>query len=151
VALINANDEAQSLTLADLVGKTVRLHPIQAASADPIVRTSSFNASTGAFFVPARTAAVFISPRAVADQVGLLIGDVNALMTAGALSAGNANALAKKLEAARRAIQRGDSASARDALASFISQVNAFKKSGALTADQASALIAEAQAIVAQL
>lgn len=36
------------------------LHPIQAASADPVVQTTSFDPVTGAFTVPGRTTAVFV-------------------------------------------------------------------------------------------
>ena len=40
VALINANDESQSFSIPDLAGKTFRLHPVQASSHDPVVRTA---------------------------------------------------------------------------------------------------------------
>ncbi len=38
------------------------LHPVQALSQDPVVRTSKFQSSTGTFTIPARTTAVFIEP-----------------------------------------------------------------------------------------
>jgi hypothetical protein len=38
------------------------LHPIQAISGDPVVRTSKFQWATGTFTVPARTTAVFVQP-----------------------------------------------------------------------------------------
>jgi len=38
------------------------LHPVQVGSGDPVVRTASFDASRGAFRVPARTTAVFVEP-----------------------------------------------------------------------------------------
>ncbi|WP_245641922.1 pullulanase-type alpha-1,6-glucosidase [Nonomuraea candida] len=41
-------------------GRRVALHPVQAGSADPVVRTSSFDPATGALTVPARTVAVFV-------------------------------------------------------------------------------------------
>ena len=151
VALINANDESQSFPISDLAGKTFRLHPVQASSHDPVVRTASFTSATGTFFVPGRTASVFVSPRPIDAQIALLIGDVDALVAAGALKAGPGNALDSKLDAARRAYLRGDLQTARDDLNDFISQVRALVKPGRLTAEQGNALIAEAQSILSQL
>jgi hypothetical protein len=59
VVLFNATDEPQSFTMAAATGAGFRLHPVQAASADGVVRQSSFDASSGTFSVPARTTAVF--------------------------------------------------------------------------------------------
>ncbi len=59
-SLINANDEAQAFTVGDLAGAEVVLHRIQANSADPIVRTATFDDATGTFTVPGRTTAVFV-------------------------------------------------------------------------------------------
>jgi pullulanase-type alpha-1,6-glucosidase len=151
VALINANDEEQDFSIPDLTGKALRLHPVQTSSSDPVVRTASFDSATGTFFVPARTAAVFISPRPLDAQIALLIGDVEALVAAGALNHGQGNALESKLEAARRALARGDLQKARDDLNAFIKQVEALMKNGPLTGEQGNPLIEEAQAIRAQL
>jgi pullulanase len=60
VVLFNANDEAQSFTDAALSGKRFALHPEQAASSDPIVRSASYNQASGTFTIPARTTAVFV-------------------------------------------------------------------------------------------
>jgi pullulanase len=55
MVVINASDDPRTL---DLLGnETWTLHPVQAASADPVVRTATHGAS--GFFVPARTTAVF--------------------------------------------------------------------------------------------
>ena len=151
VALINANDEAQTFPIPDLAGKTFRLHPVQASSHDPVTRTASFASATGTFFVPGRTASVFLSPRPLDAQIALLVGDVDALVAAGALNKGQGNALNAKLDAARKAVARGNVQAARDALNDFIDQVRAFVKPGRLTAEQANSLIAEAQAILGQL
>ncbi|MFO7539228.1 MAG: pullulanase-type alpha-1,6-glucosidase, partial [Chloroflexota bacterium] len=62
VVLINANDEAQSFTEADLIGLELILHPVQQNSVDPLVQTSSFEPATGSFEVPGRTTAVFVLP-----------------------------------------------------------------------------------------
>jgi pullulanase-type alpha-1,6-glucosidase len=58
--VFNATSAATTQTVASLAGKRVALHPVQRASADPLVRTASFAASTGTFTVPARTVAVFV-------------------------------------------------------------------------------------------
>ena len=54
MVLINANDEAQTFTAAEMEGLKLALHPVQRASADPVVLNASFNSSTGAFTIPAR-------------------------------------------------------------------------------------------------
>jgi pullulanase-type alpha-1,6-glucosidase len=59
-ALFNPTDDDVAFTVADLTGADVVLHSALAGSVDPIVQTSSFDASSGAFFVPARTTAVFV-------------------------------------------------------------------------------------------
>jgi hypothetical protein len=61
--------------------------------------------------------------------IALLIGDVDALVAAGALNHGQGNALESKLEAARRALARGDLQKTRDDLNAFIKQVEALMKS----------------------
>jgi pullulanase-type alpha-1,6-glucosidase len=59
-SLINSNDEAQTFAVGSLIGADVVLHPVQANSVDPIVRTAAFDDATGTFTVPARTTAVFV-------------------------------------------------------------------------------------------
>jgi len=61
VVLFNAAPRPQSFTAPGLAGARLRLHPAQQASADPVVRTAGFDRRTGAFTVPARTAAVFVA------------------------------------------------------------------------------------------
>jgi hypothetical protein len=69
MSILNANDEDQSLDF----GGELRRAVVQPAS-DPaglgrcVVQTSNFDAGTGAFYVPARTTAVFVRE----DQVVLL-------------------------------------------------------------------------------
>jgi pullulanase-type alpha-1,6-glucosidase len=60
VVVFNASDTAQDFTAAGAAGLGFRLHPVQASSADALVRGASFNPVTGTFSVPARTTAVFI-------------------------------------------------------------------------------------------
>ncbi|PRX06192.1 UNVERIFIED_ORG: pullulanase-type alpha-1,6-glucosidase [Actinomadura viridilutea] len=58
--VFNATPSAQTQTVPALKGAAVTLHPVQAASADPVVRRSSFDPRTGTLHVPARTTAVFV-------------------------------------------------------------------------------------------
>ncbi|MET8868418.1 pullulanase-type alpha-1,6-glucosidase [Nonomuraea sp. NPDC004580] len=47
---------------AQAAGSHVTLHPVQAESADPVVRSSSYDPSTGTLTIPGRTVAVFVEP-----------------------------------------------------------------------------------------
>ncbi|GAA4259560.1 pullulanase-type alpha-1,6-glucosidase [Dactylosporangium darangshiense] len=60
VVVFNAGATATTQTLPAYRGAQVALHPIQAASADPVARQSTFDATHGSFTVPARTVAVFV-------------------------------------------------------------------------------------------
>jgi hypothetical protein len=55
VVVFNASDEATTQTVAGLAGRAYALHPVQAGGGDPLVKTSSYDATAGAFTVPART------------------------------------------------------------------------------------------------
>ena len=59
VVLINANDEAQTITIPALANKGLLLHLVQVLSADDVVKTSRYD-DDGTFRVPARTTAVFV-------------------------------------------------------------------------------------------
>lgn len=59
IVFFNANKFGQELTLADFVGKSMRLHPVQGNSHDRVVKTATFEPSSGTFSIPARTTAVF--------------------------------------------------------------------------------------------
>jgi pullulanase-type alpha-1,6-glucosidase len=61
VVVFNASDEPTTQSVPALAGAHYRLHPVQAGGADPVVRTSSYDAGNGTFSVPARTVAVFVS------------------------------------------------------------------------------------------
>jgi pullulanase-type alpha-1,6-glucosidase len=61
VVVFNASDEATSQTVASLAGRRSELHPVQAKGGDPIVRQSTYQATSGTFTVPARTVAVFVA------------------------------------------------------------------------------------------
>lgn len=60
VAVFNATPHAQEQPMPSLAGAAVSLHPVQAASADPVVRRSAFDPATGTLTVPGRTVAVFV-------------------------------------------------------------------------------------------
>jgi pullulanase-type alpha-1,6-glucosidase len=58
--VLNATPGVASQTVAALRDADVALHPVLAESADPSVRSASFDAATGTFSVPGRTVAVFV-------------------------------------------------------------------------------------------
>jgi hypothetical protein len=58
--LFNASDEAHTLTLPDTRGRHFKLDEVQRKSHDEILNESRFVRKQGAFFVPARTTAVFV-------------------------------------------------------------------------------------------
>ncbi|HEU5136213.1 MAG TPA: pullulanase-type alpha-1,6-glucosidase [Steroidobacteraceae bacterium] len=62
VVLVNATPTVQTFTDTAFRKQPLLLHPIQAISQDPVVRTSKFRSSTGTFTIPARTTAVFVEP-----------------------------------------------------------------------------------------
>jgi pullulanase-type alpha-1,6-glucosidase len=59
VVIFNAANQSTTQTLPTHAPYT--LHPVQAGGTDPVVRTSSYDAATGSFTVPARTVAVFVT------------------------------------------------------------------------------------------
>ncbi|MFC8393390.1 pullulanase-type alpha-1,6-glucosidase [Streptomyces sp. NPDC057238] len=59
VVVFNATPERQEQRVAALAGTGYRLHPVQAAGGDAVVKTSSYAKGSGTFTVPARTVAVF--------------------------------------------------------------------------------------------
>ena len=62
VVIFNASDEPLSFPVAEWAGRPMALHPVFAASADPVVREAAWDEAAGAFSVPARTTAVFVQP-----------------------------------------------------------------------------------------
>ncbi len=148
LVVLNASKEAREVAIpcAAFV-----LHPVQAASADPVVRGSSYNMGTCTASVPGRTASVFWERRPVDDQLGLLIGEVADLVTAGVLNHGQGRSLIAKLENAQRQLQSGKPGPARNMIQAFINEVKAMAASGKLTAGQAAALIHDAEAAIADL
>jgi pullulanase-type alpha-1,6-glucosidase len=58
--VFNATPATATQTVPALRGTDVALHPVLRTSADPALRTASFNAAGGTFTVPARSVAVFV-------------------------------------------------------------------------------------------
>jgi pullulanase-type alpha-1,6-glucosidase len=61
VVLFNAAPQLVKFALPGLAGADLRLHPILVDSWDPDVRQARFEPSAGAFAIPGRTTAVFVS------------------------------------------------------------------------------------------
>jgi hypothetical protein len=62
VVLVNATPQSQVFSDPAFRHQPLILHPVQAFSSDPVVKTAKFQAQSGTFTVPARTTAVFIAP-----------------------------------------------------------------------------------------
>jgi len=67
VVLFNATDDPQLFAAPLFASFDFNLHEVQQASSDPVVRTSSWDAGTATFSVPARTTSVFVARRAAKD------------------------------------------------------------------------------------
>jgi pullulanase-type alpha-1,6-glucosidase len=63
VVLFNATPQAQTIADAAFANAKFTLHPVQANGSDDVVKGATFDASAGAFTVPARSAAVFVVSR----------------------------------------------------------------------------------------
>ncbi|MGW5048477.1 pullulanase-type alpha-1,6-glucosidase [Streptomyces griseoluteus] len=59
VVVFNATPERQEQRIGALAGTDYRLHPVQAAGSDDVVKSASYASGSGTFTVPARTVAVF--------------------------------------------------------------------------------------------
>lgn len=151
VAAVNGNKDARLLVLPALAGLPLRLHPLQAASGNELVRTASFDDVSGAISVPGRTAAVFWANRPLVEQIDLLRADVQALVSAGHLHPLWAQLLDVKLRLARLSVVRHQPGAAKVLLRGFAWQAHWLALHGWLDDSLADALAAEALAIAAQL
>ncbi len=61
VVVFNTSPEPVAYAVESLAGYPLRLHPIQAESADAVVRDAAFDGDSGTFMVPGRTTAVFVA------------------------------------------------------------------------------------------
>ncbi len=151
VVLFNASDAPVSFEATPLSGIGFELHSTLRTSTDPIVQTSTFDPATGIFSVPARTTAVFVAPRPIAEQIYLILEGVEALVDSGVLNPGQGNALIKKLENALAKIARGNASAGVNQLWAFIHQVEAFVNAGVLSPEEGQALIDPALALIGSL
>jgi hypothetical protein len=78
------------------------------------------------------------------QETGLIVDQVNSLVSGGSLSTGNGTALTTKLNSAVASLNGGYTTAGVNQLNAFINQVTAFQKNGKLTSDQAQALISAA-------
>ncbi len=60
VVVINANDEAQTVTVPEMAGEFFVLHDVQRNSVDSVVQGAVYQPGTSTFVVPARTTAVYV-------------------------------------------------------------------------------------------
>jgi pullulanase len=60
VVLFNVDKVAKTVAIPELGGRRLQLHPIQRQGNDAVVKTSGYDARSGSFTIPARTAAVFV-------------------------------------------------------------------------------------------
>jgi len=148
--LINANDQAQSFTIADAAGRYLSLHRVQQVSVDPVVRNSTFDRAAGTFVIPARTTAVF-EELIPAARIENLIEDVQSLVDAGVLNEGQGNALTVKLQGALDKLNGGQDHVVVNKLEAFVNQVEAFVEGGKLTPEQGQYLIDQALSIIMQI
>lgn len=69
LVLFNANKETRKYKLDEFRGIPFVLHPIQANSSDPVVRSAAFDKLIGEFSIPGRTTAVFVAKSEPLDPV----------------------------------------------------------------------------------
>ena len=151
VVLINADDEPREFQDAAFVNQNLQLHPILAASDDPVVRMSNFNRALGSFAIPARTTAVFWATRSTVEQISLLASDVTALVSAGNLSNGDGAALNARLTQVRQQLENGQNAGAKRSLAAFTAHTGFLLVTNKISLENASSLTREAAEISRQI
>ena len=150
VVLVNANDEAQTFSNADLYGLPLSLHRVQTQSVDEIVKGATYESATGTFMVPGRTTAVFVyyEPE---TRIHFLIEDVQMLVDNGDLAANKATVLFTFLEGALKELEKGKPKQAIKQLEQFIQQVEILVAQGNLAAAYGDALIQDAAYIIEQI
>ncbi|MBN1967265.1 MAG: DUF3372 domain-containing protein, partial [Anaerolineae bacterium] len=70
VVVFNTSPDVVDFTSEDFTGLALELHPVLAASLDPVMQTSAFDSATGTFSVPGHTAAVFVLPEVSTARQG---------------------------------------------------------------------------------
>jgi pullulanase-type alpha-1,6-glucosidase len=150
VTLFNARDEAVIFD-SPLTGQMFELHPVQADSADPVVRSAYYDAGDEEFHVPARTTAVFLAQRPIGEKIDILIDTVDALQADEVVNGGEANSLRTKLRTGQRSAANGRTGPAMNQLNAFSNEVRAYVASGRLTQEEGDALIAIALDVLESL
>jgi pullulanase len=72
IVLFNANPGSLNFNPGEFAGQAYQLHPIQQASADPLVREATFDIASATFSLPGRTTAVFVLNKAVVPAASAL-------------------------------------------------------------------------------
>jgi hypothetical protein len=116
-----------------------------------VVKTSTSNATTGAFTIPGRTTAVFVEYEHPRVRLTNLIADVRALEAQGALNRGQATSLVVKLENTIKRLDSKQPDQAANQLRAFINEVQDLMNRGVLSPDQALPLIDTATDIRQQI
>ena len=60
VVVFNVDRSARTIAVPALKGRKLQLHRLQRNGSDEVVKASAFDRNSGAFSIPARTAAVFV-------------------------------------------------------------------------------------------
>jgi pullulanase/glycogen debranching enzyme len=151
VVLINAGVDPVSFARGGIAELPWTLHPVLAASADPIARTSTYDEATDAFNVPARTTAVFVGKRSAEDQIGLILDLIDELEDNDVLSAKEAKWLRHKPEQTLKQLARGHEGPAANQMDNFIVRVEELVRRGVLTDAEGAMLIEAASDVIACL
>jgi pullulanase-type alpha-1,6-glucosidase len=148
MVLINAGVDPVSFARDDIADLPWTLHPVLAASSDPIAQTSDYDKATGAFNVPARTTAVFVGKRSAEDQIDLILDLIDELEEDGVLTAREATWLRHKPEQALTQLAKGHNGPASNQMENFIVRVEELVRRGVLTEAEGQALIDAAHNVI---
>ena len=148
VTLFNAAVDDVSFTVPELAGLKLNLHPVQAMSVDPVVQSASFDAATATFSVPARTTAVFVAERPVAEQIDVIMDKVRELRDAGVLRGWSAYSLLAKLKIAKWGAVKDRPKLTVLALRSFAFHVRLLMHRGRLPVDDGEMLLAMTEEVL---
>jgi pullulanase len=80
VVLFNATPETQRFAETAFSGAGFVLHPVQQASSDPLLKSSTYDSATGTFSVPGRTTAVFVVRSQAATRAPIIVLLIAALI-----------------------------------------------------------------------
>jgi pullulanase len=151
LVLVNANSEGQTFSNAALAGHNLSLHPVQMNSVDEVVKTSSYDAATGTFFVPARTSVVFVEPLTPQERIDNLVAAIDQLVADGELRQQFANRLYPPLHEAKLYLDAGQPALAIHHMNLFMQRVQQLVDQGWLAPAWGDYLIGEAEVIIAAI